>query len=222
VVRAAPRHATPRPATPRHAAPRRSAPRRVVAGADHLFLLWTFPHGTSVPGRAKVISAAQANPLTTEIEVHPVTHSAPALRRASIENADAVADVWLQSFAAALPSVRLAHTETQVRSWIRDVVIAGAETWILDLAGQVVGMMSIADDDIDQLYLDPSWRGKGLGGLLVAHAKSLRPAGLRLWTFQVNTPAIRFYERHGFRETQRTDGSNNEEREPDVRMEWTP
>jgi ribosomal protein S18 acetylase RimI-like enzyme len=55
----------------------------------------------------------------------------------------------------------------------------------------------------------------------VALAKELRPAGLQLWTFQVNTPACRFYERHGFVEAGRTDGSGNEEREPDVRYSWS-
>jgi hypothetical protein len=43
-----------------------------------------------------------------------------------------------------------------------------------------------------------------------------------LWTFQVNGPARRFYERHGFVEVAQTDGSGNEEAEPDVRLEWTP
>ncbi|BDH67877.1 hypothetical protein MTP06_13260 [Streptomyces sp. PLM4] len=32
----------------------------------------------------------------------------------------------------------------------------------------------------------------------------------------------RFYERHGFTATARTDGTRNEEREPDVRYVWTP
>ena len=40
-----------------------------------------------------------------------------------------------------------------------------------------------------------------------------------LWAFRVNTPALRFYERHGFVEVTRTDGSRNEENEPDVRLE---
>jgi ribosomal protein S18 acetylase RimI-like enzyme len=56
-----------------------------------------------------------------------------------------------------------------------------------------------------------------LGGRLVDLAKRRRPRGLGLWTFQVNEPARRFYERHGFGAVERTDGRRNEEREPDVR-----
>ncbi|GHD97675.1 hypothetical protein GCM10010339_00960 [Streptomyces alanosinicus] len=53
-------------------------------------------------------------------------------------------------------------------------------------------------------------------------AKERSPGGLSLWTFQVNKPAHRFYERHGFTAVESTDGSGNEEREPDVRYVWRP
>ena len=46
--------------------------------------------------------------------------------------------------------------------------------------------------------------------------------GLELWTFQVNARARRFYERNDFVEAELTDGSGNEEREPDVRYVWRP
>jgi GNAT superfamily N-acetyltransferase len=65
-------------------------------------------------------------------------------------------------------------------------------------------------------------RGRGIGDRFVTLAKERRPAGLSLWTFQVNTPARRFYERHGFTAAQWTDGARNEEREPDVRYVWQP
>ncbi|MER6443932.1 GNAT family N-acetyltransferase [Streptomyces venezuelae] len=51
---------------------------------------------------------------------------------------------------------------------------------------------------MEQLYLDPAWRGRHLGGRFMSLAKEQRPEGLSLWTFQVNEPAHRFYERHGF------------------------
>ncbi|CAA9412428.1 MAG: hypothetical protein AVDCRST_MAG35-1509, partial [uncultured Quadrisphaera sp.] len=46
--------------------------------------------------------------------------------------------------------------------------------------------------------------------------------GLALWTFASNVAAQRFYERHGFVAGDRTDGSGNEERAPDVRYAWRP
>jgi hypothetical protein len=44
---------------------------------------------------------------------------------------------------------------------------------------------------------------------------------LQLWTFQRNTNAIRCYRARGFQVVRETDGSGNEEREPDVLMGWT-
>ncbi|MFJ2029030.1 GNAT family N-acetyltransferase [Streptosporangium sp. NPDC087985] len=144
------------------------------------------------------------------------------IRRADGSDASAVAEVWLRSYAAALPTVRRAHTDEQVRDWFRHVVVPSCGTWVAAAEGSVVGMMVLDDDHLDQLYLDPPWRGRGIGDRFVALAKELRPGGLELWTFQVNGPARRFYGRHGFVEVERTDGRDNEEREPDVRCVWRP
>lgn len=43
---------------------------------------------------------------------------------------------------------------------------------------------------------------------------------LRLWTFQANAQAQRFYEKHGFQIERKTDGRDNEEKQPDVLYVW--
>ena len=144
------------------------------------------------------------------------------LRRAAAADAAALADVWLRSYTAALPGVRRAHTDDQVRAWFRDVVVPERETWVADADGAVVGLMVLGPGEIDQLYLDPDWRGRGIGDRFVRLAQELFPSGLSLWTFQVNPAAARFYERHLFVAVERTDGSGNEEREPDIRYAWSP
>ncbi|MFF2301810.1 GNAT family N-acetyltransferase [Streptomyces sp. NPDC058128] len=145
------------------------------------------------------------------------------IRRAGDSDAAAAADVWLRSFDAALPTVRRAHDDDAVRGWFAHVVVPQSETWVA-VAGEtgVVGVLVLDGGDLEQLYLDPSWRGRGLGDRFVELAKRQRPEGLDLWTFQVNAPARRFYERHGFVEAERTDGQRNEEREPDIRYVWRP
>ncbi|ARZ68395.1 hypothetical protein SMD11_2747 [Streptomyces albireticuli] len=157
---------------------------------------------------------------------------APALRRAAAPDAGAVAEVWLRSYDAALPTVRRAHSDDEVRAYFRHVVIPERETWVADAGdGGIAGVLVLTEGAggrtpgpgrVDQLYLSPDWRGRGLGARFLSLAKERFPAGLELWTFQVNTPAHRFYERHGFTAAERTDGSGNEEREPDVRYVWFP
>lgn len=68
----------------------------------------------------------------------------------------------------------------------------------------------------DQLYVEPTMTGRGIGAGFLKLAKGERPEGLRLWTFASNTGAQRFYERHGFLATRRTDGRENEEGAPDI------
>lgn len=130
--------------------------------------------------------------------------------------------MWLRSFTAALPTVRRAHDNDAVRDWFSHVVVPQHETWVAVAEGVVVGLLVLDDGELEQLYLDPPWRGRGLGDRFMDLAKRQRPNGLGLWTFQVNGAAHRFYERHGFIADERTDGLRNEEREPDVRYVWRP
>jgi len=131
-----------------------------------------------------------------------------------------VADVYLRSFKGTY-SFPLAHTDEQVRDWIRDIIVPTRETWVAIAAtGLVVGMMVLEGAELDQLYIAPSWTGRRIGSHLVELAKRLRPTGLSLYTFQVNQRARRFYERHGFEFVDENDGARNEEHQPDVRYAW--
>jgi GNAT superfamily N-acetyltransferase len=151
---------------------------------------------------------------------------AQELRRARPEDAPAVANVWLASFRAALPTVRLTHTDDEVRDWIARVVVGTMETWVAEAhrtggeGGDIVGLMALHNDWIEQLYLRPDWRGRGLGRRFVNLAKERSPGGLQLWCFQVNAPARRFYEANGFTPAELTEGAGNDEHEPDIRYEW--
>ncbi|WP_309049302.1 GNAT family N-acetyltransferase [Streptomyces sp.] len=144
------------------------------------------------------------------------------LRRARSADARAAADVWLRSYAAALPTVRCAHDEADVRDWFDRVLVPHYETWVAVTGDRVVGLMVLKGEELKQLYLAPEWYGQGLGDRFMSLAKQRQPGGLSLWTFQVNGPARRFYERHGFTEAERTDGQRNDEREPDIRYLWKP
>jgi 8-oxo-dGTP pyrophosphatase MutT (NUDIX family)/ribosomal protein S18 acetylase RimI-like enzyme len=150
----------------------------------------------------------------------------PTLRPARHTDARACADVYLRSRAFALPTVPVVHRDADVRRWMADDVVGRADVWVADLDGVVVGLMVLDRDRtggwIEQLYLDPSWIGRGLGARFVQLAKERNAEGLQLWTFQANDPAQRFYERHGFVDAERTDGAGNEERAPDIRYRWTP
>ena len=143
------------------------------------------------------------------------------IRRAVVEDAAAVADVFLDSFHTTY-DFPLAHTDDEVRGWIRDKLIPDHETWVAVERGHVVALLALAPGWVEQLYVAPDRLGGGIGSRLITLAKERQPAGLELWTFQVNDRARRFYEGHEFVAVELTDGSGNEERQPDVRYRWAP
>lgn len=156
----------------------------------------------------------------------PVTEREP--RRARPSDALALTAVYLRSFRAALPHVRLAHSDDDIADWMLAVVIGERETGVVEEADEPIAFLILdapaADGPsaLDHLYVSPERRGRGIGDRLVELAKSERPLGLELWTFQANALARRFYARHGFVEVELTDGAGNEEREPDARLVWLP
>ena len=85
---------------------------------------------------------------------------------------------------------------------------------------RVVGFALITPTWLHGLYVDPAHQGQGIGSALLELVKSLRRDGFGLWVFESNTPARAFYSRHGLVEVERTDGADNEERAPDIRMVW--
>lgn len=145
------------------------------------------------------------------------------LRRAEAADAATVADVFLDSFHATY-AFPLAHTDDEVRSWIRERLIPDHETWVAvaDDEPRIVAFMALMPGHIEQLYVAQDRLGTGIGRQLVELGKERSPGGLSLWTFQANDRARRFYERNGFEAVEFTDGADNEERQPDVRYVWSP
>jgi GNAT superfamily N-acetyltransferase len=144
------------------------------------------------------------------------------IRRALRTEADSLASLWLRSRSASVPSIPpTVHTDEEVRRWFEEVVLPTCEVWVADNRGEAMALMVLDHEWIDQLYVDPASTRGGIGGELLQHAMRERPTGLKLWTFQSNLDARRFYEERGFIAIAMTNG-DNEEQSPDVCYEWRP
>ncbi|PDT31615.1 GNAT family N-acetyltransferase [Rhizobium sp. L9] len=131
----------------------------------------------------------------------------------------AAAEIRREALRQRLPWLPILHTpEEEEQYWrmhlLRDCTILGAAT-----ANRLIGVIAFGDDWIEQLYVLPDFQGVGIGSLLLGRAKQ-EMEDIRLWTFQRNTGARAFYERHGFIAGEETDGADNEEKEPDVLYHW--
>jgi GNAT superfamily N-acetyltransferase len=143
------------------------------------------------------------------------------LRTGTAADARAAADLWLRARKAAREVIpEPVHSDDDVREWFASHVVGEAELWLAeDAAGTLAAVLVLEGSWVDQLYVEPTMTGRGIGTALLNLAKRERPDGLRLWTFASNTRAQRFYERHGFVATRRTDG-DNEEGAPDILYVW--
>lgn len=142
-----------------------------------------------------------------------------SIRRATANDADETAAV----FSAALKSMAFfpkLHSDEEDRAFVQRFILED-ETWIALGDGRVIGMACIEGDRLAHLYVDPAFHSRETGTALLNRVKTRRPGGFDLWTFQANTGARRFYERHGLTAVALTDGSRNEEQLPDVRYAWS-
>lgn len=146
------------------------------------------------------------------------------LRPAVAADADDLAAIHLTARAGA-PMPAPARPPEDVRRWLAGR-IGVDQCWVAELAerpteaGAVVAYARFTETWLDDLYVHPAYARSGIGGTLLDLVKALHPSGFGLWVFESNAPARAFYARHGLVERERTDGSQNEERQPDIRLEW--
>ena len=141
------------------------------------------------------------------------------VRAAETADVHDVIEVFHASRAAAMPWLPLLHTPEEDLAFF-SAQLAGGAAWVAHVDGALVGFAICSSGWLDHLYVRPDVRGEGVGSILLARAKDDQPSGLHLWVFTRNSPAREFYSRRGFVEVLQTDGSGNEEREPDVQMRW--
>lgn len=156
----------------------------------------------------------------------PGVRGAPAggpdllVRPAAVGDLPAVAELYLRVREEAVPTMPpLVHEPDEVFAWVLGWDLGDLEVWLAE-AGGPVGFAAFTPTWLDCLYVAPAHQGSGVGSTLLDLVKARRPHGFGLWVFESNAPGRRFYARHGLLERELTDGSGNEERCPDVRLEW--
>lgn len=146
------------------------------------------------------------------------------LREATLDDVDAIASVYLISRKVFIDFAPLIHTDNDIYHWVRTTLIPSEKVIIAEEKGMIIGMMSLKSEKkigiISQLYLLPEAVGHGIGTLLLEKAKEILGSPIQLYTFEQNIRARRFYERNGFQAIRFSDGSNNEEKCPDILYEW--
>ncbi|AUX77288.1 GCN5 family acetyltransferase [Sinorhizobium americanum] len=141
-------------------------------------------------------------------------------RDATLADMKACADIFNRWVDATVWMPRI-HGPADVERYYRETLFAkGTVIIIAESRGEIAGFLALAEEQfVSALYLDPSYRGAGIGAALLSEAKRRAKGELKLWTFAENARAQRFYERQGFVPIRRTSG-DNEEGLPDILYLW--
>lgn len=142
------------------------------------------------------------------------------LRVLALGDMDAAAQVHRIAFDHAMPWLVGLHSPDEDRWFYRERVFAACRAWGRFDDDVLSGIIAFSEGWVEQLYVLPTAQGRGVGTQLLDVAKGACER-LELWTFQRNAPARRFYEARGFTQVEQSDGTRNEEKEPDVRYLWT-
>jgi GNAT superfamily N-acetyltransferase len=143
------------------------------------------------------------------------------LRRATQEDAQAIAIVHRTAMRVSLAFLPELHTAEEDLRFFAERFLPANEVWVTEVEGRVAGYLGFDADWINHLYVLPDVQGQGIGPALLAKALA-DGRTRRLWTFQRNDRARRFYEARGFVLVELTDGAGNEEKTPDALYEWRP
>nr|WP_295924185.1 GNAT family N-acetyltransferase [uncultured Dyadobacter sp.] len=86
---------------------------------------------------------------------------------------------------------------------LRVQIEQGVQFWKYTDQGDVLGVMGIQPLDgvtlIRHAYVRSAERGKGVGGILLAHLSKMTQDPILIGTWAQASWAIKFYEKHGFR-----------------------
>ena len=100
------------------------------------------------------------------------------------------------------PAFVAAHTAQRQTAYLRSEMAAGKQLWLL-MDPEPSGVVSVAGDLVENLYVLPGRWGRGDGTLLLEHALRQCRGTPRLTVLSSNERALGWYLRRGFREAGR-------------------
>jgi len=112
------------------------------------------------------------------------------------------------------------HTLEGARAFFAAHVVPACRIEVAEDAGDLAGFIALEGSWIRHFAVFPDYQRRGIGSALLGWARRQSPGELRLFTFQRNEKARRFYEHHGFVAIA-FGVSPAPESEPDVQYHWT-
>lgn len=144
--------------------------------------------------------------MTSRLIETPGGGRGPEVRAARPEDLDAVARIWhegwLDGHAGRVPDALVAARDPE--TFGPRAAERLASTLVCTVDGEVAGFVVTIGDEVEQVYVDRGWRGRGVAGALLsaAEARIAAEGHSQAWLAVVaeNATARAFYERSGWRD----------------------
>lgn len=126
----------------------------------------------------------------------------------------ALLDAWYRASLTAHPFLSdeflAAERHQMTHKWL-----PMSETQVYVADERVVGFLSLVDNEVGGLFVDPEYQGRGIGRALMDAARDSRPY-LELTVFEANSQGRGFYDAYGFEVVERI--ADGVEGHPELRL----
>ncbi len=120
------------------------------------------------------------------------------IRRGTPADVPRALEIW-RSAVDATHRFMSSADRAEIDTMVAEQFLPNAELWLaLDDDGLVVGFLVMDGSEIDALFVDPQFHGRGFGTRLLDHALALEP-NATVDASEQATNALPFYLRRGFR-----------------------
>ncbi|EOI1184357.1 N-acetyltransferase [Raoultella ornithinolytica] len=138
------------------------------------------------------------------------------IRQANIHDFSKLTDIWFNASVKAhdfIPEIYWEYNKAQMQ----DIYLPMSEVYLVENVNNIYGFIALVENTIAAIFVSPEQQGKGIGKLLINHAKGIRD-NLELNVYQQNTNSVRFYKSVGFKVVEETLDEETESKE--FLMRW--
>ena len=118
------------------------------------------------------------------------------IRQYQSSDLDAVLSTWENASKLSHPFLKEDFL-AQERKNIPEIYLPNADTWVVEIDGQVAGFIALIGNEVGAIFLQPDYQGKGLGRLMMDKAQAIH-GDLEVQVFVNNLVGVEFYLEYGF------------------------
>jgi len=112
-------------------------------------------------------------------------------------DSEAILTIWYDAQSLAHPFLSKEFVD-KVKVMMKDIFIPNSKTWVYEKEGEVIGFVSMMNNEIGGLFVNPNKQSKGIGAALVNYIKTMHDT-IEVEVFEKNIIGNSFYNKYGFK-----------------------